>query len=629
MTTYICKCGQTFQKNTGAGTTGNRMSDYGPEHECFGCPFVKMVTVRDPMTETNSVVAECRGCKEKAFYGTVADCVDSKASTLHIKSLDFNFIQAMTDFYNTLDGVEHMDHPPQPGMDEPHGRLPFSFNFPQNLKGEAAKQKLIEQFFQPVNTGSSYNKMYARKDVSGCGEEFSLYRKIRDAKEEAKAMAQGKEPEIISKNYYHHNLVYFVDQREDNGQYTVFMGDRVHLSPETTSTCATIPDFPTFEQAQNALDGYAIKRGFTEKPGETPQIVTEQAENVAESEQNVTEDDESVPPAEETEEMEQQQEQEESTPEQGPCDWKNASGADEVEDDPEEPENNFPAGECVSLRDDAFSSLLDICDNKVNQALRVAMETKQGFSFNAKITFDYRGGAFAIKHETGYQFDPIKVKDKGELEEIQISIDENGNPIIPFDRQHQMTFSEVNSEKSVETTVDGSTGLVNEVHADDETEEKLYPCDHSSCPFFGVGDDESAGCRFDPKVDADDKGCTGDIWEAVTMNNCERPEVLEAYRNNDPDEDDNGPDDDDEGNADLPDQSEADSPESCNRSSCTFYEADCPHNCAFKADGEYYGALDGYPADEDDVLECVESYNCSNPELLAEYEKVKEQKSDD
>ena len=73
-------------------------------------------------------------------------------------------------------------------MDEAHGRLPFSFNFPQNLKGEAAKQKLIEQFFGPVNTGDSYSKMYVRKDVSGCGEQYSLYRKIRDAKEEAKLM---------------------------------------------------------------------------------------------------------------------------------------------------------------------------------------------------------------------------------------------------------------------------------------------------------------------------------------------------------------------------------------------------------------------------------------------------------
>ena len=110
MTTYTCKCGKTFDKNTSASTTGNRMPDYGPDHECFGCPFVKMVDVRDPFNNIDSKVAECRGCKERLFYSTEANCVDSKASTLHVKSLDFDFIQAITDFYNTLDGVDPMKH---------------------------------------------------------------------------------------------------------------------------------------------------------------------------------------------------------------------------------------------------------------------------------------------------------------------------------------------------------------------------------------------------------------------------------------------------------------------------------------------------------------------------------------
>lgn len=35
-TTYICKCGRTFTKNTEASTTGYRMSDYGSAHECWG-----------------------------------------------------------------------------------------------------------------------------------------------------------------------------------------------------------------------------------------------------------------------------------------------------------------------------------------------------------------------------------------------------------------------------------------------------------------------------------------------------------------------------------------------------------------------------------------------------------------
>ena len=71
------------------------------------------------------------------------------------------------------------------------------------------------------------------------------------------------------------------------------------------------------------------------------------------------------------------------------------------EDDPEppasEPEQTISAGERVSLRDEAFEPLIYACDNQINNALRVAVETGKGFTFTAKISFEAQsGGLFNI-----------------------------------------------------------------------------------------------------------------------------------------------------------------------------------------------------------------------------------------
>ncbi len=69
--------------------------------------------------------------------------------------------------------------------------------------------------------------------------------------------------------YGHDQWKYYVKQREDNGKFTVYLSDGRDLE----STVATIPDFDTFEEAQNALDGYALKHKFAAEcstPGEEP-----------------------------------------------------------------------------------------------------------------------------------------------------------------------------------------------------------------------------------------------------------------------------------------------------------------------------------------------------------------------
>ena len=396
-------------------------------------------------------------------------------------------------------------------------------------------------------------------------------------------MAQGKtEPAEVGTKYYHHCLVYFVGKREDNGKYTVFLDDASNPGPDTLTEVATVPDFNTFDEAQNALDGLAIKRGFTterftpemEQPDdEQEDLGPDGMEELAEH-QELTQTD--AAPADDDPESGNKGTDSgdgvDETPDSGDdsandgseappqsCDWKNASGADE-DDEEESRQSSIPAGEPFSLKDDSLTNLINIFDGSINEALRVAVKAKQGFTFQVKITFDYRGGAFAIKHDEGYQFDPIKVKTKGELaEEIQIVLDEDGNPVIPYDREHQINFDELQPGREISptgtATVDGKTGIVesyqedaaeDQAHGDpqgdlpedEEPAEKLYPCENFDCPFYGLPDDGDAGCCYDQDVrDTRDPSIKSDVVDAVHFYRCTRPEVIQAFAEAHPDED--------------------------------------------------------------------------------------------
>lgn len=557
MTTYTCKCGKQFEGRGDSVTTGYRIprAEYVPEHYCFGCPFVK---------EVNAEFLECRGTRNTPIYETTASCVSSKSSTLHVSSLNFDFIRDMQNFYNVL-GVEGPKDPPEPGTEDSSGRLQFSFTFPKNAKGEKAKRRLIEQFFEQVQCNDTYREVFGRKDWSGCAEQYVLYDKISAAKEQANAAAMGQqfesneEAQHIMTQYQHHNKVYFVKESDD-GKFRIYF--YYMMNPPSHIPIRDIPPCDAEWIAQKMLDDYAQRREFeVYDPDSTCEEIPEMEQQSFGEE--TEESDDSVSPSEgepETEqedgtpesvndthsELESPDESENDDGEDPPegCSWQNASGS---EDDSQE---DIPAGERVSLRDNAFVMLIAACDEKINRALRMAIDAQQGFAVTAKISFEPRGGVFGVKYETGYQFDPIKVKDKGELyEEIQITLDDAGNPIIPYDREHQMTFDEVPPAAPVVTQVDGDTGLVEKVTVQEEEQlepepdqddqdennypDELYPCSITDCPFFGVDDGDNAGCCFDSE-DPDSDGYPGDVWEAVHMHGCQREEVLHAYRQNDP-----------------------------------------------------------------------------------------------
>lgn len=479
-----------------------------------------------------------------------------------IYSLDFEFLHRVREYADTLDGIDPdryaFSSRPADYCDD--GRYRLTIYPAANNKGVAAKQQLFDEFFNPDGT---------RKDFCPEEEKEIVLRQIQDGKREA---------QHIMTQYQHHNKVFFVKESDD-GKFRAYF--YYMMNPPSHIPIGDIPPCDADWIAQKMLDDYAQRREFeVYDPDSTCEEIPEMEQQSFGEE--TEESDDSVPPSEgepETEqedgtpesvndthsELESPDESENDDGEDPPegCSWQNASGSED--DSQEDEQKDIPAGQKVSLRDDDFFfPLIAACDDKINWALRTAVMARQGFTFTAKVTFEPRGNAFAVKYETGYQFEPIKVKDKGELyEEIQITLDDSGNPIIPYDREHQMTFDEVPPAAPVVTQVDGDTGLVEKVMVQEEEQlepepdqddqdennyhDELYPCSITDCPFFGVDDGDNAGCCFDSE-DSESDYYAGDVWEAVHMNGCVRPEVLHAYRQNDPENEsyDDAPDDADD-----------------------------------------------------------------------------------
>lgn len=600
MSTYICKCGKTFQKNTGAGTTGFRMPDYGPNHECYGCPFVQEEQWREG--GENIAVYACRGSKV-LDYQTDAYCCDSKGSVLHIRTLDLEFIQIFFKDYLTLPGhtYEYLYH----GTDSPeNGKWQYSFGFAANKQGDADRKTIIDRYFRSEGERPgvlpSGCECLVRKDVTPEQEKEIVLNQIK----EAKAVAQGKNaPAKVGQKYYHFGIVYFAGQRADNARYTVFLDDADHPGPDTLTEVATVPDFDTLAEAQSALDDMAAKQGFTTECPAGAIACPEGAEEMNElagqadlapdaasvdREDNVPEfgngEAESAGDVDETPDSDNDSGNSENDPpeeQQEPCDWKNASGGDEKDEDNPEDEPEEVSGDPLSLRGHEFDQIVSTADNVLNKLVAILHAKKQhDGEMTVKVTFEDDGyGQFifggSVSGKINYSVKPQKISS----EPLELQFDAQGNPIVPTDREHQLNFDEIQPgqreypPQGGTATVDGKTGIVesyqadgqepedpptsdditNPVVADDmedselpadgaapgETEpEKLYPCKNTGCLFYVYDTDgpDASGCGFAPTEDADD---SFDIAEAVEQNGCTRPEVLQIYADADPEEDTN------------------------------------------------------------------------------------------
>lgn len=568
MTTYTCKCGKQFEGRGDSVTTGYRIprAEYVPEHYCFGCPFVK---------EVNAEFLECRGTRNTPIYETTASCVSSKSSTLHVSSLNFDFIRDMQNFYNAL-GVEGPKDPPEPGTEDSSGRLQFSFTFPKNAKGEKAKRRLIEQFFEQVQCNDTYREVFGRKDSSGCAEQYVLYDKISAAKEQAKAAAMGQqfesneEAQHIMTQYQHHNKVYFVKESDD-GKFRIYF--YYMMNPPSHIPIGDIPPCDAKWIAQKMLDDYAQRRefevydpDFTGK--ESPELEQQTFGDSPE------ENDDSVPDFDDDPDMEQEDKTTESVndnhsglenpdesenddgeaPPNG-CSWQNASGGESTSP-PEDDDTDEISGAPLSLRGSEFDAIISTADGVLNRLVSMLHAKKQrDGEMTIKVTSEDLDGSYlfsgAVSGKINYTVKPQKIV--GDAMELRFDL--QGNPIIPYDREHQLSFDEIPPAVPVVTQVDSSTGLVEKVTVkededlepepetdqDDQDEnnypDELYPCNCFECKFFAVPDYGDAGCCFDSE-DPESGNYAGDVWEAVHMHGCQRQEVLHAYRQNDPDRED-------------------------------------------------------------------------------------------
>lgn len=265
--------------------------------------------------------------------------------------------------------------------------------------------------------------------------------------------------------------VYFVDDA-GNGAYRCYFHPKD--KPEAKAQIGPLPnDYLTFELAQTALDQYAQGKGYEplDCGDDPPEIECEEADTMNEA-------------------------------------------------DKESEETELAEGQTVSLLDDVFREIVAACDEKINSALRVMLESHQRkFEFTAKIIFEQLGGTIEVTHETGYKFEPINYKSKTVLREpIQVVLGDDGNPIVPYDREHQMTFSEM--EEAGSTVTSDASGVVESIQPDNAREE----CQTLDCPFYDL-ESESSCMLSDPDFHGSDR----DVRDAVEFAGCRRPELIRLY----------------------------------------------------------------------------------------------------
>ena len=182
MTTYICKCGRRVKKSTDASTTGNRLSGYAPGHECWGCPYA-MPYGNFQWDESAKTVAletrgyECRMSKTLTYASEFSGSIKDKC-TCRVHSLDFDFLSQVSawikDTYPDREIFGSFSKDIRASDYGSDGRYCLTITCAQNLKGVAAKRKLLGQFFTPNGN---------RKDMTPQQEMEKILTDIKKAKE--------------------------------------------------------------------------------------------------------------------------------------------------------------------------------------------------------------------------------------------------------------------------------------------------------------------------------------------------------------------------------------------------------------------------------------------------------------
>lgn len=273
----------------------------------------------------------------------------------------------------------------------------------------------------------------------------------------------------------------------------------------------------------------------------------------------------------------------------------------------EEPTENpaapvYVTGRRVSITSPEFESVIYKIDDIIVRALRTAVDAHQGFTVTAKIQFTPIGARFAVSHNVGYKFDPIKVEDKGRLyEDLLVELDEDGNPIIPDGSAQQITLDEVSGA----TVTTDPSGVVQSVELDDADHDRIFPCKCTDCPLHTGFTGGETGCSFCGDVNAPlDNDLEGHIFDAVTIHHCTRGCILEICDRVFP--------------AEQPEPDPYPCTEEC-------YLNDFGEFCNLREDGSSL-----IPYEDKHIVEAVENFNCPRRFPRQRYaELIKEADSDD
>ena len=186
MQTYICKCGKTFEKSSKSDSTGYVLTNYSPQHECYGCPYI--VIEREWQTK-EIIKRECRATPKITYHSFCQIGTEDKDYTAcHLYSLDLVFVKRVLNYVNSLEGAENNTHaiPDEwRAADFGHcyrskdvfGLGIFPLFFQKNKKGTAARREVMQVFF---------NEQGFRKVMTEESEKQVVLQRIEIAKENAR-----------------------------------------------------------------------------------------------------------------------------------------------------------------------------------------------------------------------------------------------------------------------------------------------------------------------------------------------------------------------------------------------------------------------------------------------------------
>lgn len=324
---------------------------------------------------------------------------------------------------------------------------------------------------------------------------------------------------------------------------------------------------------------------YRELPGleenELPVDPVEEAEAISPADEIIPEDNIPAPEEESTEALRKQ--------------------IEDVLDD--EPAPVQISGRRVSILNREFEPVISKIDEVIGQSLCKAMAgERQDFILTAKIMFTPSGARFNVSHDVRSKMDPVEIKEKGRLyEAIVITLDENGNPIIPDGSAQQITLDEVAGA----TVTTDSSGVVQSVELDDADHDRIFPCKCTECPLHTGFTGGETGCSFGGDVNAPlDSDLEGHIYDAVTIHRCTRGCILEICDRVFP--------------AEHPEPDPYPCTEEC-------YLCDFGEYCDLREDGSSL-----IPYEDRHIIDAVENFNCPRRFPRQRYaELVKEADSDD